>query len=90
MGQRFATKAEKRRWDEDLAQREEAKMKARLDLADKIIMVIVDKIVSELIRPGPATEERECYEMAQELRDMVPALKISIVEVLKVENPQWP
>lgn len=61
-------------------------VKKQLDLADKLVMVIVDKIVTDLIRPGPNPEERECYDVAQELRDMAPALKTLVAQVLNVEQ----
>jgi|SRR5579859_3295782 len=62
------------------------KERQRLDLADKIVMVVIDKIVSDLIRPGPKPEERECYEMAQELRDMTTELKCLVAQVLNIEK----
>ena len=63
-------------------------VKKRLEVADKLVMVLTDRIVSDLIRPGPKPEERECYDMAQELRDMGPSLRELIVGVLNVEKPQ--
>jgi hypothetical protein len=57
----------------------------RMALANKIALVIVDRISADIIRPGPKPEERECYVMAQELRDMAPDLAELISKVLAVE-----
>jgi hypothetical protein len=58
----------------------------RLAVADKIVMAITDRICSDLIRPGPKPEERECYVMAQELRDMRNELTALVRAVLDVEG----
>lgn len=59
----------------------------RMDTADKIVMVLVDRIVMDLIRPGPKPEERECYEMALELREMIPSLQTLVESILAVDRP---
>ncbi len=86
MGQHFVTDRERIAWQKEANHRMETAMAKRLNLADKVVMVIVDKIVAELLRPGPVAEERECYEMAQELRDMIPKIKILVAEVLRTEG----
>lgn len=56
----------------------------RQELAAKIAMATIDRIVNEIIRPGPKPEERECYVMAEELRAIRPeieALARSIIDV---------
>lgn len=56
----------------------------RARVAAKITMAIIDRIVNEIIRPGPIAEERECYDMAGELRAITPeleALAKSIIDV---------
>jgi hypothetical protein len=58
----------------------------RLAIADKIVMALTDRICSDLIRPGPKPEERECYVMAQELRDMHNDLAALVKAVLNVEE----
>ncbi len=57
----------------------------RMALADKIVMAVVDCIAADIIRPGPKPEERECYVMAQELRDHSYHLKDLVAAILKVE-----
>lgn len=78
-------------WNAEVARRAteatQARERKRLELADKLVMVLVDRIVADLIRPGPKPEERECYEMAQELRDMAPMLRELVVQVLDIEKP---
>lgn len=64
-----------------------AKEEARMQLSEKIVMMVTKKIEDDLIRPGPCSEERECYEMAAELRQMIPALSNLVEEILKVEQP---
>lgn len=56
----------------------------RMALADKIVMVLVDEVANAIVRPGPKPEERECYVMAQELRDHSPRLRELVVAVLAV------
>lgn len=60
----------------------------RLAVADKIVMALTDRICNDLIRPGPKPEERECYVMAQELRDMRDSLTRLVKKVLDVENSE--
>jgi hypothetical protein len=64
----------------------------RAELAARIVMVIVDRVCADIIRPGPTPEERECYVVAQELRDIAPELEGLVAGVLKVaaEEPRKP
>lgn len=64
-----------------------AKEEARMQLSEKIVMMVAKKIEDELIRPGPCAEERECYEMAAELRLMIPSLATLVEKILEVELP---
>lgn len=66
----------------EITERMDAK---RLAVADKIIMALTDMICSDLIRPGPKPEERECYVMAQELRDMRNELADLVKKIIDVE-----
>lgn len=59
---------------------------ARRKLAAKIVMAVVDKIVADVVRPGPVAEERECYEMAGELRAAVPDLEDIAKAILDVDE----
>lgn len=59
---------------------------ARRKLAAKIVMAVVDKVVAEIIRPGPVAEERECYDMAGELRAAVPGLEDVAKAIIDVEE----
>jgi hypothetical protein len=56
----------------------------RMALADKIVMAVVDKIAADIIRPGPVAEERECYVMAQELREHTAPLVKLVTHILRV------
>lgn len=58
----------------------------RRRIAAKIVMAVVDKIVAEIIRPGPAPEERECYEMAGELRALIPELETLAKNIIDVND----
>lgn len=62
--------------------------KKRMDLANKIVMVIVDRINQVVVRPGPDPEERECYDMAKEIRDISPDLAALVAKVLKVDEEE--
>lgn len=57
----------------------------RMALANKIAMVVIDHISAAIIRPGPKPEERECYIVAQELRDATSEITRRIAEVLDTE-----
>lgn len=60
----------------------------RNKLAGKITTVIIDRIVNEIIRPGPKPEERECYEMANELRAITEDISKLVADVLKVAEEE--
>ena len=84
MGYQYATRAE-----ELTAEREAIRIREEYDanlaaVAAKIAMVTIDTIVRIVIRPGPVAEERECYEMAQEVRDNDERLTNLILDVLNV------
>lgn len=59
---------------------------ARRRFAAKIVMAITDKLVAEIVRPGPNPEERECYEMAGEFRAAVPSLEELVLQIINAEN----
>lgn len=62
--------------------------KKRMTLADKIVMAVVDRIAADIIRPGPVAEERECYVMAQELREHTLHLSELVSSILKIEEDE--
>lgn len=83
--QREAVRLAEIRW------RDEAEAEAaaeRMALADKIVMAVVDRIAADIIRPGPKPEERECYVMAQELRDHTEHLRDLVSAILKIEEDE--
>lgn len=49
-------------------------------------MAVVDKVVADIIRPGPSPEERECYEMAGEVRAIVPDLEELVTRIFNTED----
>jgi hypothetical protein len=82
----IATRAwAERKMREARASKDDAK---RMALADKIVMAVVDRIATDIIRPGPTPEERECYVMAQELRDHTSPLRALVSDILKVEEDE--
>ena len=88
--QRFFQSEDERRADAAFWRKRDEEIKAkivaeRMALADKIVMVLVDEIANAIVRPGPKPEERECYVMAQELRDHGPTLRDLVVKVLAVD-----
>jgi hypothetical protein len=90
----FSSARERREYEEAMAQaasEREAEENARIDdgrrrVAAKIVMAVVDKVVKDIIRPGPHPEERECYEVAGEVRAMVPDLEALVKQVLDAED----
>jgi hypothetical protein len=70
--------------------REQEAAAQRMALADKIVMAVVDQICAAIIRPGPKPEERECYVMAQELREFAPDLREIVAAALKIEAEEAP
>jgi hypothetical protein len=73
------------KWEREEEKRVNAE---RMALADKIVMAVIDRIANDIIRPGPKPEERECYVMAQELRDQSLALQILVSDILKIEQEE--
>lgn len=84
MGSRYSNEDFRRAETERAIERSYAAK--RMALADKIVLAIVDKISNDIIRPGPKPEERECYVMAEELRNHSEELKILVMSILKVEQ----
>lgn len=90
----FATAREERAYQRarDAENAKEAELEAqriedaRRELAAKIVMAAVDQIVNQIIRPGPKPEERECYEMAGELRAMIPDLEELAKQIIDVNE----
>ena len=78
--------ADTRAHNKQIAELAGQKVILRMQLADKITMMISKTIEDKLIRPGPVAEERECYDMAQELRDMSPELSSIIAAILEIEG----
>lgn len=81
---------EKYRREQAARQGQETKARnaARKKLADRIVNVCIDATVNQIIRPGPKPEERECYEMANELRDMKAAMVDLVAEVLRISHEE--
>jgi hypothetical protein len=55
-----------------------------VEVAARISMAIIDEINRIVVRPGPHAEERECYQMAQEIRDNDERLTELVTEILRV------
>ena len=62
--------------------------KRRMTLAKKIVLAVIDKISGDIIRPGPKPEERECYVMAEELREHSGELNKLVAEIIKIEEEE--
>jgi hypothetical protein len=58
----------------------------RRKIAAKIVMALTDKLVNDVVRPGPAPEERECYEVAGEVRALGPELEELVKRILDTEG----
>ena len=67
--------------------RDTAKRDKHMEVANKIAMVVINKIDRDVIRPGPMAEDRECYAIADELRSISPQLVELIVAIMDVEFP---
>jgi hypothetical protein len=63
---------------------EKHQTRVRRKLADRIVNVCIDATVNQIIRPGPKPEERECYEMANELRATKDQMIDMVAEVLRI------
>lgn len=90
MGMSYAARAEMRQ-REERAVRDRQKLieadraeKALHDLAAKITMIVIDEINRVIVRPGPVAEERECYEMAQEVRDHDEQLTNLVADIIRI------
>lgn len=84
--------SEEERREAELAQRRAMAQQARNQqgerrkLALKIVSQFIDEVNKDIIRPGPLAEERECYDMAQELRDHGPKLIEIVLAQLNVNK----
>lgn len=58
----------------------------RRKIAAQIVMTLVDKIIADIVRPGPSPEERECYEMAGEVRALTPELEEIAKRIIDVND----
>lgn len=65
-----------------------AETKDRKRLADKIVTVCIDTTITQIIRPGPTPEERECYDVANELRAIKDQLVTLVAEVLRISDAE--
>lgn len=77
--------AAQRKWEKEEDKRINSE---RMELADKIVMAVIDKIASDIIRPGPKPEERECYVMAKELREHSVELQKLVAAILKISEKE--
>jgi hypothetical protein len=86
----FATPRERKEYNQFWANKAAADAatvaEKRRELAAKIVMATVDRVVNQIIRPGPKPEERECYEMAGELRAIVPELEELAKQIIDVND----
>lgn len=78
----------RREWNRRQAELRREENDKRMKLADKLVMVLVDRINQVVVRPGPDPEERECYDMAKEIRDLSPELAVLVSKVLKVNEEE--
>lgn len=90
MGMYFGSAKERLAYEEERRLREDQAAAelddARRKFAAKIVMAVVDKIVTDIVRPGPVPEERECYEMAGEVRALVPDLEVLVAKIIENEG----
>jgi hypothetical protein len=91
MGSRiFASEKDRKKYHAEIDARNDRekalKEKRRREIAGKIVMILVDKIIIDIVRPGPQPEERECYEMAGEIRSLVSELENLVVKIINVNN----
>ena len=82
------TRADAGHWARVAAAQKGLETKARNKLAGKIVSVCIDATVNEIIRPGPKPEERECYEMADELRAIKDQMIDLVSEVLRISDEE--
>lgn len=85
MGFSYSSEAERHEKAAALEAQHRERKDARVLVANKIAMVVIDLVSNNVIRPGPMAEERECYEMSQELRDMNPQIVDLILKIIDVE-----
>jgi hypothetical protein len=95
MGQSyFATPSEKREWTARVqadrasaAEKEALRIAAERErLAAKIVMAVTDHIINKVVRPGPVPEERECYDMAGEVRAEAGDLETLVKAIIDVNK----
>jgi len=92
MGTLYSTSRERAEAEARYKERQQAiadvEARERRKFASKIVAVVVDKINHEIIRPGPTPEERECYDVAHEIRDLSPELVELVAAVIQVKEDE--
>lgn len=92
MGFNFTSRTEAEEYRREVAaenrRQTNARKAARKKLADRIVNVCIDTTVNQIIRPGPKPEERECYEMANELRATKEQMVDLVAEVLRISDEE--
>lgn len=88
MGMQFKNYREEMAYYRRVQEQEDLEVSQRMALADKIVMVMVDTISHDILRPGPEAAERECYIVAKELRDHSPVLRELVVKILEVDESE--
>ncbi len=88
MGFNYHNRADRLKHEAELRDARKEIDERRNNLAARIAMVVIDHVVSIVVRPGPMAEERECYEMAQEIRDRDESLTNLISDILKIAKEE--
>jgi hypothetical protein len=88
MGFSYRNREERLAHEANIRAARKAADEKRNNLASKIAMMTIDHINRIVVRPGPVAEERECYEMAQEIRDSDETLTDLISAILKVAKDE--
>ncbi len=56
--------------------------------AMKLSTIVVDNIITDIVRPGPKPEERECYDVANEIREHQSKVIEEIMKAIIVESKE--
>jgi hypothetical protein len=73
---------EHKRWQAE----RDAKRLAEIErFAMKCTTIAVDNIITDIVRPGPKPEERECYDVANEIREHKEKIIAEIAKAIVVE-----
>lgn len=82
---RERTKEEIEEHNKFIAEQKRLRLEDTKRFAMKLATIAIDNIITDIVRPGPKPEERECYDVANEIRQHQEFIINEMVKAIQVE-----